>query len=154
VTTRKFIEKEVFRSDNRGSAAAEEIIGRCYVMYVKDYYRNKPVGFDDDDVYVCESRYSTKLRSFKKLTKWKDHRNANLGDHVEIMARDEPLECKRVLSMFKDQEYGKAGNGAGAGPAGVSAAFSSLGVAHRDVEHSFPERIRPVSFSKGFRKKK
>ncbi len=30
-------------------------------------FRNKPDNFDDKDVYVCESRYATKARSFKKM---------------------------------------------------------------------------------------
>lgn len=44
-----------------------EILGLCAVLFVKDYFKYKPEGFEDKDVYVCESRYSTKGRSFKKI---------------------------------------------------------------------------------------
>lgn len=44
-----------------------EILGLCAVLFVKDYFKYKPDGFEDKDVYVCESRYSTKSRSFKKI---------------------------------------------------------------------------------------
>lgn len=43
------------------------IKGRCAVLSVKDYFRAKPEGFDDKDVYVCESRYSSRARCFKKI---------------------------------------------------------------------------------------
>ena len=36
-------------------------------MSVKDYFRMKPEGFEDKDVFVCESRYNSKARSFKKM---------------------------------------------------------------------------------------
>lgn len=36
-------------------------------MSVKDYFKLKPEGFDEKDVYVCESRYSSKARAFKKI---------------------------------------------------------------------------------------
>ena len=36
-------------------------------MFVKDYFKNKPDSFDEDDVFVCESRYSAKAKAFKKI---------------------------------------------------------------------------------------
>ena len=40
--------------------------GKCYVMFVKDYVKSVPEGFDQDNVFVCESRYIRKMRVFKK----------------------------------------------------------------------------------------
>jgi protein polybromo-1 len=37
------------------------------VVSVKDYFRVQPDGFEFKDVYVCESRYNSKARSFKKM---------------------------------------------------------------------------------------
>lgn len=45
----------------------KEVLGICAVLCVKEYFKYKPDGFEDKDVYVCESRYSTKGRSFKKI---------------------------------------------------------------------------------------
>lgn len=43
------------------------MLGRCCVLSVRDYYRCKPENFDEKDIYVCESRYSSKARAFKKI---------------------------------------------------------------------------------------
>ena len=34
---------------------------------VKDYSKYKPEGFEEKDIYVCEWRYSSKLRNWKKI---------------------------------------------------------------------------------------
>lgn len=44
-----------------------QVLGRCCVLSVKDYFRSKPEGVDEKDVYVCESRYSARARAFKKI---------------------------------------------------------------------------------------
>jgi len=36
-------------------------------MFVKDYFKQKPQNFKDEDVFVCESRYNVKTKSFKKM---------------------------------------------------------------------------------------
>ncbi len=36
-------------------------------MFVKDYFKSKPDGFNEEDVYTCESRYSAKAKAFKKI---------------------------------------------------------------------------------------
>ena len=63
VHTRKFLENEVFRSNEYKDLAFNDIVGRCFVMNVKDYFSKKPEGFEDKDIFVCESRYSAKSRS-------------------------------------------------------------------------------------------
>ncbi|CAG0881534.1 unnamed protein product [Darwinula stevensoni] len=84
------------------SIPVNQVRGKCWVMYVKDYYKLHPEGFEDKDIYVCESRYSSRNRMFKKLVKWRDHRTP-LQDHVKIVQRDVHLEPKRVLSVFKER---------------------------------------------------
>lgn len=51
---------------------------RCFVMSAKDYFKNKPEGYADKDIFVCESRYSTKLRAFKKIKNWPFMNNTTL----------------------------------------------------------------------------
>ena len=118
VHTRKFLENEVFRSNEYKDLAFNDIVGRCFVMNVKDYFTKKPEGFEDKDIFVCESRYSAKsrfnfffkfffplltvsflcFRSFKKIKLfW------NVPDHIPLMKREEVLEPKRVMSVFKER---------------------------------------------------
>ena len=42
-------------------------------MFIKDYTKFYPEGFDDDDVYVCESRYIYKVKVFKKYKVGNNH---------------------------------------------------------------------------------
>lgn len=97
VTTRKFLEKEVFKSDTHIAVPLEEVKERCAVLNVKQYFTMKPEGFDEKDIYVCESRYSTRSRSFKKIKQHPELANLNL------VPRDVALEPKRVISVFRER---------------------------------------------------
>ena len=66
-------------------------------MSAKDYFKLKPDGYTDKDIFVCESRYSTKLRAFKKIKNWPFMNN------TPLVPRDTPLEPKRVMSVFKER---------------------------------------------------
>ncbi|XP_076317275.1 protein polybromo isoform X4 [Tachypleus tridentatus] len=98
LATRKFLQKEVFKSDNYNSTPLNQVLGKCYVMFVKEYFKLKPEGFDDKDVYVCESRYSAKVKAFKKIKIWSFTPN----EYIQIVPREEPLPIVRVPSVFKD----------------------------------------------------
>ncbi|XP_025829015.1 protein polybromo-1 isoform X3 [Agrilus planipennis] len=97
VTTRKFLEREVFKSDKHIAVPLEEVKGRCAVMNVKQYFTMRPEGFDLKDVYVCESRYSTKSRSFKKMKVFPETQD------LTLISREVPLEPKRVMSVFRER---------------------------------------------------
>lgn len=99
LATRKFLEKEVFKSDNFNSAPMNQVQGKCCVMFVKDYFKYRPGGFADKDVYVCETRYSAKAKAFKKIKIWPV---APLTQ-VKLIPREEPLEPIRVPSVFRDR---------------------------------------------------
>jgi len=99
LASRKFLEQELFKSDIRSSHSLSQIRGRCCVLNVKEYFKLKPEGFADKDVYVCESRYSTKARMFKKIKVW----TSLPAPGVSLVARDVPLEPKRVVSVFRDR---------------------------------------------------
>jgi protein polybromo-1 len=70
VANRRFFEKEVFKSDMVESHLPGRILGRCFVMSGKDYFKLRPAGMDPKDVYVCDTRYSAKTKSFKKIKVW------------------------------------------------------------------------------------
>lgn len=98
VPTRKFLDREVFCTDVRDEIRFDSILGKCFVMTVKDYFRMRPVGFDDKDVWVCENRYNTKSRSFKKIKVfW------NEPEHIKLTYREKALEPTRVMSVFKER---------------------------------------------------
>ena len=86
--------------------AFKDVVGRCCVVNVRDYFLKKPEGFEDKNIFVCESRYAVKSRSFKKIKQfW------NVPDHINMLLRDVALEPKRVQSIFKERvEKHKEGN--------------------------------------------
>ena len=97
IASKKFLEQEVFKSDSYNSTPLSQVVGKCYVMFVKDYFRSKPKDFDDKDVYVCESRYFTRAKTFKKIKVWPFVQN------IPLTPRENPLPMIRVPSVFKDQ---------------------------------------------------
>lgn len=64
-------------------------------MALKEYFKLYPEGFGGEDVYVCESRYSAKSKSFKKIKMW-----TMPLSFVRFLPRDVPLPVVRVASMF------------------------------------------------------
>uniref|UniRef100_A0A8C2XC10 Protein polybromo-1 n=1 Tax=Cyclopterus lumpus TaxID=8103 RepID=A0A8C2XC10_CYCLU len=102
VATRKFLEKEVFKSDYYNKAPVSKILGKCVVMFVKEYFKLHPEGFRTEDVYVCESRYSAKSKSFKKIKMW-----AMPLSSVRFHPREIPLPVVRVASMFAPKQEEK-----------------------------------------------
>lgn len=97
IASKRFLEKEVFRGDHLDNTPLSQIIGKCHVMSVKDYFKMKPVQFEDKDVYVCESRYFTRVKTFKKIKHW-----PYFSQEVTLVPRDVPLPTIRVQSVFKD----------------------------------------------------
>uniref|UniRef100_A0A3P8T0U5 Protein polybromo-1 n=1 Tax=Amphiprion percula TaxID=161767 RepID=A0A3P8T0U5_AMPPE len=101
LATRKFLEKEVFKSDYYNKVSISKVLGKCVVIFVKDYFKMQPEGYRAEDVYVCESRYAARNKSFKKIKIW-----AMPESSVKLVPRDMPLPVVRVASMFAkpDQE--------------------------------------------------
>lgn len=44
-----------------------QVIGKCYVLPLVDYVKMAPENVDEKDVFVCESRYNSRNRFFKKI---------------------------------------------------------------------------------------
>lgn len=62
----------------------------------------QPEGFSSEDVFVCESRYATRSRLFKKIKLW-----AVPGSMVKYVPREFPLPVVRVASMFAKRDFDK-----------------------------------------------
>lgn len=78
-----------------------KIQGLCYVLYVKDYFKyqaalNDGTPLEDQDVYVCESRYNMKTKSFRKIKWW----NLPENKRVKLVQRETPLENIRIPSTL------------------------------------------------------
>ena len=100
VPTRTFFEKEVMKGDIHQAIPISSVLGKCYVMPVKDYAKFKPEGFEEKDIFVCEWKYTSKQRNWKKI---KPTGFWEAPDHIKIVPREKTLEPKRVASVFKDR---------------------------------------------------
>ncbi|KAB7505112.1 Protein polybromo-1 [Armadillidium nasatum] len=97
--TRKFYEQEVFKTEKHMGLPLSEVVGKCVVLSAVDYPKLRVDNFDEKDVYVCESRYSTKNRFFKKIKVWP----FSLPEGTVITERPEPFAMRRVGSIFKER---------------------------------------------------
>ncbi|KAI9105477.1 Bromodomain-containing protein [Phlyctochytrium arcticum] len=66
----RFMQNEVFKTNHTEEYKADEIIGRCWVLFIRDYVRGKPVGAKMEDVYVCESRYTEQAKQYTRIKYW------------------------------------------------------------------------------------
>ncbi|XP_065810845.1 polybromo 1, like isoform X4 [Labrus bergylta] len=102
LATRKFLEMEVFKSDYYNKVSISKVLGKCVVMFVKDYFKMQPEGYRAEDVYICESRYTARSKSFKKIKIW-----AMPASSLKLLPRDVPLPVVRVASMFAKPDLDK-----------------------------------------------
>uniref|UniRef100_A0A8C0VTT6 Protein polybromo-1 n=1 Tax=Cyanistes caeruleus TaxID=156563 RepID=A0A8C0VTT6_CYACU len=70
-----------------------------YKQKILEYFKLCPENFRDEDVYVCESRYSAKTKSFKKIKLW-----TMPVSSVRFVPRDVPLPVVRVASVFANTD--------------------------------------------------
>ena len=66
VTRCESLLQELFKTEFSHMISLSQVQRKCYVMFVKDYVKSYPEGYDPEDVYVCESRYIRVIRVFKK----------------------------------------------------------------------------------------
>lgn len=62
----------------------------------------QPEGYRAEDVFVCESRYHARTKSFKKIKIW-----AMPESSVKLTSREVPLPVVRVASMFAKPDQDK-----------------------------------------------
>lgn len=98
--TRKFLKKEVFKSDYSTSSKLCQVLGTCHVMYVKDYIKQTVEDFREEDVFVCESQYCIKRKSFRKIKVWSVHSS------VTYIARPDPLQPIREPLKLSNEKRG------------------------------------------------
>jgi len=100
VPNRTFFEREVMKGDVKTSIPIAKVLGKCYVMPSKDYSKFKPEGFEEKDIFVCEWRYTSRMRNWKKI---KVNGFWEPAPHIKVVLRESPYDPKRVPSVFKDR---------------------------------------------------
>uniref|UniRef100_A0A158Q8R4 Bromo domain-containing protein n=1 Tax=Elaeophora elaphi TaxID=1147741 RepID=A0A158Q8R4_9BILA len=113
LATRKFCENEVFLTSYYDTVTVDRLIGKCHVMPVRQFMRQKPKGFEDSDIYVCECRYMGRQLHFKKLKHWPYNSE---DEKVEYVKREKPLTViKRVTSVFASRKAFQTHSGVAVG---------------------------------------
>ncbi|KAJ3266147.1 hypothetical protein HDU77_002278 [Chytriomyces hyalinus] len=93
----KFMENEVLRTNRIETYPTSDIVGRCWVLFVKDYLRGKPKGADMKHVFACESRYSIEGKSTAKIKLWQSK-----FPEPDLVAHAVPIVPVRA-PLFKDE---------------------------------------------------
>lgn len=72
---RPWLVREVVKTGQYRDTSVDDIIGRCYVMYITRYTKGRPVEFTgrEEDIWVCEYRYheETEVKNFTRIKSWK-----------------------------------------------------------------------------------
>lgn len=66
-----FYPNEVVKTGQYRDHRVDEIIDRCFVMFITRYTKGRPQGLSaDKDVYVCDSRYNEEKHKLNKIKTW------------------------------------------------------------------------------------
>ncbi|GCC25554.1 hypothetical protein chiPu_0003965, partial [Chiloscyllium punctatum] len=65
--TKMFYKKEVFLSNVEETCTMTCVIGKCSVLSFKDYLSCRPTEVNENDVYICESRYNETDKQMKRF---------------------------------------------------------------------------------------
>lgn len=66
-----FFDHEVVKTGQYRDHQIDDVLDRCFVMFITRFGRGRPRGFPaDKEVYVCESRYNDERFTFNKIKTW------------------------------------------------------------------------------------
>ncbi|KAH8653335.1 hypothetical protein BX600DRAFT_470603 [Xylariales sp. PMI_506] len=100
---RHFYENEVVKTGQYRDHSIDEVVDRCYVMFITRYSKGRPRGLPKDkEVYVCETRYNEEKHKLNKIKTWV----SCLPDEVqerdyEMDLFDVPRRLKKIPSPIK-----------------------------------------------------
>ncbi|KAI1412676.1 hypothetical protein F5Y13DRAFT_41368 [Hypoxylon sp. FL1857] len=98
-----FLENEVVKTGQYRDHRIDEVVDRCFVMFVTRYNKGRPRGFPKDkEVYVCEARYNEEKHKLNKIKTWA----SCVPDEVrekdyEMDLFDVPRRLRKVPSPIK-----------------------------------------------------
>ncbi|CCJ28475.1 unnamed protein product [Pneumocystis jirovecii] len=68
---RIFYENEVMKTGQYRDHQINDIIDKCFVMFITKYIRGRPKDAGNKLIYVCESRYDEETKMFNKIKSWR-----------------------------------------------------------------------------------
>ncbi|SPO05509.1 related to member of RSC complex [Cephalotrichum gorgonifer] len=98
-----FYEHEVVKTGQYRDHRVEEIVDRCFVMFVTRFPKGRPQGLPRDKaVYVCESRYNEEKHTFNKIKTWASCLPDEVRERDYVMdLYPAPLRMRKVPSPIK-----------------------------------------------------
>ncbi|KAK8091791.1 Bromodomain-containing protein [Apiospora hydei] len=99
-----FLEHEVVKTGQYRDHRIDEVVDRCFVMFVTRFNKGRPRGLPKDkDVYVCEARYNEEKHRLNKIKTWA----SCVPDEVrekdyEMDLFDVPEDCERCPHLLRD----------------------------------------------------
>ncbi|CAH1134905.1 unnamed protein product [Ceutorhynchus assimilis] len=67
--TRKFFSNEVMRVPLYEAVPVELVMERCWVMDINTFCKGRPIGAQEDHIYICEYRVDKAAKMFSKVSK-------------------------------------------------------------------------------------
>ncbi len=104
-----FFPNEVVKTGQYRDHRIDEIVDRCFVMFVTRYFKGRPTELGaDKEVYVCDSRYNEEKHKLNKIKTWASCLPDEVRDKDYHMAMFDhpPKKVKKVpspiLHMLKE----------------------------------------------------
>jgi len=82
-----FYKNEVLKTGQYRDHRMEDIVGRCFIMFITRYFKGRPSNISrDTEVFVCDARYNEEKQTFNKIKTWA----SCLPD--EVREKDYPMD--------------------------------------------------------------
>jgi len=97
---RHFFENEVVKTGQYRDHQVDEIVDRCFVMFITRYSKGRPRDFPQDkEIYVCEARYNDEKHTLNKVKTWASCLPDEVRDKdYEMELYKEPKKMKKLPS--------------------------------------------------------
>ncbi|KAH7094872.1 hypothetical protein FB567DRAFT_565925 [Paraphoma chrysanthemicola] len=107
---RHFLENEVVKTGQYRDHRIDEVVDRCFVMFVTRYNKGRPRDFPPDkEIYVCEARYNEENHKLNKIKTWASCLPDEVRDKDYVMDLFEaPRKLKKnpspIAYLLKDEQ--------------------------------------------------
>ena len=105
-----FLENDVVKTGQYRDHRVDEIVGRCFIMFVTRYYKGRPRNLPHDmEIFVCEARYNEEKLTFNKIKTWASCLPDEVRDKdYEMDLFDAPRRMKKYPSpiayLLRDEQ--------------------------------------------------
>ncbi|KAF2007977.1 Bromodomain-containing protein [Amniculicola lignicola CBS 123094] len=107
---RHFLENEVVKTGQYRDHRIDEVVDRCFVMFVTRYNKGRPRDFPTDkEIYVCEARYNEEKHKLNKIKTWASCLPDEVRDKDYVMDLfDAPRKLKKnpspIAYLLRDDQ--------------------------------------------------